>query len=659
MVMINFYQKSIQGVLIAGGIIASAPSALADSFTINSGETVTTTQTLDVDGETGLIVSGGFLDLTAGTNKAIIIDSDITTSVSITNNGTITAQRDAIDDGGTNTGVIVTIINNGKITTTADTADSDAVNFTGSTASTLILTNNGTIETFATSIGAEAIVMGGDNNIVINNGTIATRGVTADAITTSCKNCTITNNGKIITTGKRAHGIFYLNAGVNETMTITNTGSIIAQGAGSNGILLNNEADNIVNNSGLIQVFDSNEEAIRGGSGAETLNLLSGSQIVGIIDLNAGTDIVNISGANNSSTLTLTDTEVIRLVNSNGLIVGTVVTVVDPTGQSISSAVLSNTTLAIHNNVNQRLAHNKPLKPIQVATSELTSGIVFQEREPQIWGSTLGAKHSRGLEGIALGYDHDYVGFTGGYEVNFYKARIGLFGGFVRSTVKTTGDKFGRLRSIDTDTDSFFAGAYSQYFLGRINLTTTLMAGYEDHDNDRAVVDNLNGFEAAQADFSSFFISPSLTLSSAYVLDEYFELRPSATLAYSGGWYEDYAESGTTRSDLVIDDRDAHALTGQLQLAAAYSPSEDNELELRAGAKARYTDNDNIDVSLAGTNFQIPNASDNDVYGGYIGMNLRIAVKEKISLSADVEQGFASGNENHTVIMVKLEGKFN
>ena len=320
---------------------------------------------------------------------------------------------------------------------------------------------------------------------------------------------------------------------------------------------------------------------------------------------------------------------------------------------------LSNTTLAIHNNVNQRLAHHKPLKPIQVATSELTSGMVFQEREPQIWGSALGAKHSRGLEGIALGYDHDYVGFTGGYEVSFYKARMGLLGGFVKTNIKTTGDAFGRLRSIDTDTDSFFVGAYSQYFLGNINLTTTLMVGYEDHDNDRAVVDNLNGFETAQGDFSSFFISPSLTLSSAYVLDEYFELRPSATLAYSGGWYEDYAESGTTRSDLVIDDRDAHALTGQLQLAAAYSPYEDNELELRAGAKARYTDNDNIDVSLAGTNFQIPNASDNDVYGGYIGMNLRIAVKEKISLIANVEQGFASGNENHTAIMVKLEGKFN
>jgi outer membrane autotransporter protein len=332
---------------------------------------------------------------------------------------------------------------------------------------------------------------------------------------------------------------------------------------------------------------------------------------------------------------------------------------VDPTGQSVSSAVLSTTTFAVHNVVNQRLAHHKLLKPIQVATSELTSGMVFQERKPQIWGSVLGEMRERDLEGIALGYDHNYVGFTGGYEASFYKARIGLLGGFVRSTVKTTGDKFGRVRSVDTDTDSFFVGAYGQYFLGGINLTTTLMAGYEDHENDRAVVDNLNGFETAQADFSSFFISPSLTLSSAYNVGTQVELRPSVTFAYSGGWYDDYAESGTTRSDLVIDDRNVHALTSQLQLAAAYSLAEESELEIRAGAKARYTDNDDIDVNLAGTNFQIPNASDDSVYGGYLGMNLRVAIKESINLVADVEHGRAGGGEEHIAAMLKLEWVFN
>ena len=655
--MSNFYQKLTRAVLITGCIITSAPSTWAESFTINSGETAGRQALLD--GETGLIISGGFIN---SATQGIGTSNGMSIGITITNNGTITSVNDAIEGpGGDNTGAIATVINNGTITTTANSADADAVNFGGGTAPTLILTNNGTIETFATTIGAEAVVSGGENNIIINNGTIATRGTTADAITLSGDNAgTITNNGTIITKGFNAHGIFYLNpGGAQVSLTINNTGSIVVEAQSSNGILLNNEADVIVNNSGLIKVLDSTEEAIRGGSGVDTLNLLSGSQIIGIIDLNNGTDIVNISGANNSSTLTLTDTETINLINGNGLLVGDVVTMVDPTGQSVSSAVLSSTTFAVHNVVNQRLAHHQPLKPIQVATSELTSGMVFQERAPQIWGSALGEIRERDLEGIALGYDHNYIGFTGGYEASFYKARIGLLGGFVRSTVKTTGDKFGRIRSVDTDTDSFFVGAYSQYFLGGINLTTTLMAGYEDHENDRAVVDNLNGFETAQADFSSLFISPSLTVSAPYRVGTQVELRPSMTFAYSAGWYDDYAESGTTRSDLIIDDRNVHALTGQLQLAAAYSLAEESELEIRAGAKARYTDNDDIDVTLAGTDFRIPNASDDSVYGGYLGVNIRVAIVDRINLVADVEHGKAGGGEEHIAAMLKLEGRFN
>ena len=53
--MSDFYKKFTQSVLIAGGIIASAPSVWADSFTINSGETAGRQALLD--GETGLIIS--------------------------------------------------------------------------------------------------------------------------------------------------------------------------------------------------------------------------------------------------------------------------------------------------------------------------------------------------------------------------------------------------------------------------------------------------------------------------------------------------------------------------------------------------------------------------------------------------------------------------
>ena len=648
--MSNFYRNFPQGMLIAGYVIFSAPSAWAASFTIDSGETVTATQTLSVDGDTGLIISGGIID-TSGTNgrRAVSVAAD---NVDVTNNGSISCKRsvDCISINGNRTNV--TVINNGSITASGTQGDGVAQN----NGSNFIFINNGTISTSGTA--GETVINFGDNGSITNNGTLTTTGAVQNVFTEGDGD-QVTNNGIITASANNASAIVVgFNGGSGIGSTITNNNTIRVTGSGSTGILMVNASGTTINNSGLISAEQSATAAIDGSNNSETLNLLSGSQIIGTIDLDDGTDTVNISGANNSSTLTLTDTEVIRLVNDNGLIVGTVATVVDPTGQSISSAVLSNTTLAIHNNVNQRLAHHKPLKPIQITTLELSSGMVFQERAPQIWGSAIGVRRTRGREGIALGYDHNYVGFTGGYELSFRKARMGLLGGFVKSRVKTRGDAFGRLRSIDTDSDGFFAGAYSQYFLGKINLTTTLMAGYEDHNNDRAVVDNLNGFETAQADFGSFFVSPSFTLSSAYILNKNFELRPAATLAYSGGWYEDYAESGTTRSDLVVDDRDTHSLTGQLQLATAYTPYENSELELRMGAKVRYTDDSDISLSLAGTDFRVPNASDNSVYGCYIGMNLRIAFIDKINLIANLEQGIANGNESQTTAMLKIEGVF-
>ena len=720
--MFSFYQKFTQAVLVAICIITAAPSARATSFTVANGETLTSTQTL-VDNETGLIVTGGFIvvlenqgviingdnaaftndgtidttgggtrtiDVTDGDNAIIINNGTLTTNTeinirttgsgeTITNNGVITTggasgstiSAHGISPGGGSS----TIINNGTITTTGGDStglvpsgsgnviiNNGTINTSGNNSDGLrdrgtntVFTNNGSIIT--TGDQGEGILTTQNGSTYNNVGLIDTSGDNSEGIITSGNNETINNSGTIITRGANAHGIRF-NASAGETLTVINSGRIRTQGSGAAGITANRSVT--ITNSGLVSTEGSSTNAIIGSGDADTLNLLSGSQIIGIIDLNGDTDIVNISGANNSSTLTLTDVENINLLNSNGLLVGDVVTMVDPTGQSISSAVLSTTTSAVHNVVNQRLAHNQALKPIQVATSELTSGMMFQERAPQIWGSALGAVRERDLEGIALGYDHNYVGFTGGYEASFYKARIGLLGGFVRSEVKTTGDKFGRIRSVDTDTDSFFVGAYSQYFLGGINLTTTLMAGYEDHKNDRAVVDNLNGLETAQADFSSLFISPSLTLSAPYRAGEQVELRPSMTFTYSGARYNDYIESGTTRSNLFINNRNVHALTGQLQLAAAYSFFEDGEFEFRAGATARYTDDNDIDINLAGTGaaFRIPNVSDDSVYGGYLGVNLRVAIVDRMNLIADVEHGRAGGGEEHLAAMLKLEGVF-
>ena len=362
---------------------------------------------------------------------------------------------------------------------------------------------------------------------------------------------------------------------------------------------------------------------------------------------------MNIFGAAASSTLTILNANAINFLGgAAGVQVGNVVTVVDPTGQSVNGAVLSSLTSGLHGVINQRMAHNKELKPVQLATTRLAPGMLFQERAPQVWGEVFAAHRSRDAEGQVLEYDHDYYGFIGGYERDYNKARIGFLAGFAQSEVETD------ITSIETDTDSFFAGGYGHFNLGSVNLTTTLIGGYEDHDNDRLVVDNLAGFEVAKADYDSFFLSPSLTLSAAYDLGNNIELRPSASIIYSVAWFDSYTETGTTSSNLSVDSRTVQAITGRLQLAAAQTFGEHAEFEARAGATTRHTDDDDIDASLAGTSFRYAAASDDSVYGGYVGANLRVAVQDRMNLLVDFEYGRASGDETQVSVLLGLEITF-
>ena len=216
--------------------------------------------------------------------------------------------------------------------------------------------------------------------------------------------------------------------------------------------------------------------------------------------------------------------------------------------------------------------------------------------------------------------------------------------GYAHSEVTTD------ITSIDTDSDSYFVGAYGQIRFGDPNIHETfidasLRAGYEQHDNDRLVVDNRSGFETAEADFDSYFLSPSITLSHQHIYYENIALRPSATATYSVAWYDSYDESGTTQSNLSIDDRASHALIGKLQMAAAYLFRNGSEIGLLAGGRYRYTSNGDVDATLAGTSFRYASAGDDTHFEGFVGGHANIATTDRINLTADVEYAFSGGIE--------------
>jgi outer membrane autotransporter protein len=380
---------------------------------------------------------------------------------------------------------------------------------------------------------------------------------------------------------------------------------------------------------------------------------------MGRIDLgdNGGdNDTANVYGGGVSSHLTFENTEKINLFGAGVVRTGvtggsttiTKVITVDTTGESTRGVALAGMTSSVHGIISQRMNQTPQYQPIQLAALEVSPSMLYTERKPMAWAQFFGGKFNRDAEGDALGYDYDHAGVNVGYEWDVTETRFGLMGGFVKSDTDTEASSF------SSEANNFYVGAYGNRKFGGISMTGSLIAGYSDFDNERRVIDNLNGIETATSDFDSFFVSPSVTLASAYTLTGHWEFRPSTSLSYSMAWLDSYSETGTTNSNLTVDDRKAKALNARAQLAAAYLISARSEIELRLGLNSRNPDDDDTNVSIGGSQFKFANAGDENVTGGFAGASFRIFNENNLTLVADVEVG-GNSDEDYVAGNLNLE----
>ena len=571
-------------------------------------------------------------------------------STSITNNGTIsTIGNDSY--GVRLDGEYVQIINNGII----NTAGQSGHGIRSFSDSALII-NNGDI--FISGKFSNGIDSNGDNASISNNGNISSSGQYSAGILAalSATSVTINNSGNISTSGDSADGISLYSS----DSIINNSGSITTYG--NTAFAIHVVADNaIINNSGLISAIGIGAASILGGGDDQykdsTVNLLAGSQIIGTIDLggddNAGgdNDTVNIYAGSVSANLTLFNVENINLIGAAAIISGNNVVTVDPTTEIARSLVLSGTTSAIHNTVSQRATHKTPFKPVQVAALTLSPGMLFQQRTPTAWAQAFGGISNHDAEGSSMAYGSNHIGFTLGYEWDIDQTRVGLLGGVVHSKTKTD------IVSSQTESDSYYIGGYGLFSFDSFNLSTSLIGGYASNDNTRLVIDNLNGVEVAKSDFSSVFISPSVTISSAYAVADRLELRPSVSLNYSMAWLNDYQEQGTANSNLSIDDRTLKVATARSQISAAYQLDDYSEFSFRVGVSSRHSNDDDIQGSFAGNSFSFTNAGDENVSGKFAGINLRVANQNNLTLVVDMEFG-GSSKEDYRNGEISLEYSF-
>ncbi|PHS32079.1 MAG: hypothetical protein COA95_04050 [Methylophaga sp.] len=577
--------------------------------------------------------------LTTGNNSSGIYSPG--DKVTLSNSGSIsTAGTDSY--GIWSQGADATISNSGTISTIAD--DSYGIHSTNINA---IINNSGTLST--TGDRAIGIWVSSDNATINNSGTISTVGQNSLGIFSSDEKAIINNNGIISTTGLDGRGI----ASRGTNAIINNSGTISTTGTDAHALeAVGNNA--VVNNRGLISATGAGALAISGDSSDSTLNLFSGSQIIGEIDLgdNGGdNDTVNIYAGSQSANLTLINVENINLFGVAGVVSGDTVITVDPTGESTRSVALAGLTSSIHNTVSQRMAHTAPFKPVQVASLTLSPGMLFQERAPVAWAQAFGGNASYDAQSDAMAYGIDHIGFTLGYEWDIDTIRMGVLGGVVHAKTKID------IASFKTQSDSYYVGAYGNFNFDSFKITTSLLGGYATHDNNRVVIDNLNGSEVAKSDMDSFFLSPSITLSSAYTIADRLEFRPSASINYSMEWLDSYREKGTTNSNLKVDDRTLKVLTAKAQIAFAYQFDQQSELEFRVGVTSRNSDDDDTDVTIAGNSFSYANAGDENVSGRFAGLNLRVANQDSLTLTVDVEFG-GNSDEDYVNGEISLDYQF-
>jgi hypothetical protein len=595
----------LSSLILLSFLVAKVSGAANFDLTSNSGAQ----QILDT-GNTGIIRSGVTLTV-SDPNGAVFLNGS--TEATFTNYGTISATGNG-NRGIKESGSENVILNTNNIST-----EGGLVRGIDSSGVGTIITNSESISTAGGN--ADGILSIGDESIITNSGSISTAGDNAYGINSNGDESIITNSGSISTAGDFAYGI--LSDG--DESIITNSGSILAEGDNSVGIYADG-ADSTIINTGRIIASGSGSYAIAGGGNTnQTLLLGKGSEIIGAIDLGSSSDTIVATGNGISGRVLTSNIESISIgANVAGVVIGEELHTVDPTGSAMLTLGVNKLTLNIQNSIN---SHN--------SQSLLASD--SGNKRSSIWINVFNSNFERGDDSLNLAYRNQSLGFVGGYDLDNSKGLV--FG-------VSTGDMETKSSSFKTDVDTFFVGGYKNINLDKkTSLNFDLIAGYERYNSARVVVDNINGYETAKANFNNIFISPSATLERKYRITEIFELNPMAKVSYTTSSFGDSKETGATDSNVKTKGRNAQIFNSRIGVNAVLN-LQNTKLEVGTGFDTRIIKEARVRGSIDGNGFRYNTNNDNNVNGHYVRAAAYIVDLKSFSLTASFEKRQADGGEN-------------
>ncbi|MBS1183526.1 MAG: autotransporter protein [Proteobacteria bacterium] len=500
------------------------------------------------------------------------------------------------------------------------------------------------VEIYAVGVGQSAISLlngtSGDLSIINAGELFGDSGI--EAVTAS-GSVDITNTGSIF--GMLGNGVTLVNA------SLTNSGIIAIGGYGVDMV----GSGNRLTTSGLIS---GGMAAVHFGGDGNSLNILEGATFSGLVDYagtagnttSFGTGSYTVPAANyldTSNRIVLSNaSQVVVLDQANTM--GTInVVAVTPASQAASQFTASVSDVVggilsldvarpdpgtVGDMPALRYGEEKAETTEAKALRQLGDGVAIDGHGNLFWARAFGGLRYQPAGDGDLASHTSHYGVVSGVDHQFENHRVGVLAGG------------GNVRTVTSDSASIitgntgFAGVYGAVTLDGLQWNASLTGGIIDNRSSRAVYNN---DETASGDFMGWYVSPELSVSSAYQIAPRWQLTPSAKIRYTGAFYDAYDESGSSQN-VSYDARETHALDGRLQVELKHQMVLPSGLPASFSATAaladtQYLGSGDTHASFLNDEFTVSSSGDSNVVGASLGVGFDAMISEQATVYGSVD----------------------